>query len=194
MKGWLVISSGQGPVECEQCVALFARYVEKEIQCSVSDFRETEHGFSSITLYGTGLEKMAGTIKWTSPSSIRRGHRRKNWFIRSEFIAETQLPEHDMRDIRVESMKASGPGGQHVNKTMSAIRIVHIPTGIAVTASEERSSHMNRKLALSKLAKALDDVRNKEKQRIHDMKYAVHNNVVRGNQDMEFTGPDFRRR
>jgi protein subunit release factor B len=69
-------------------------------------------------------------------------------------------------DIQVEFYRASGPGGQHRNTTDSAVRIRHLPTGIVVQASENRSQHRNREVALERLREALLRRERKEKQRI----------------------------
>jgi len=60
-----------------------------------------------------------------------------------------------LAQCRVETYRASGPGGQHRNRTESAVRLTHIPTGVVVTATERRSQHENRHRALSRLRKAI---------------------------------------
>ena len=66
------------------------------------------------------------------------------------------LPESDedlLRECEVETFRSSGPGGQHVNKTESAVRLTHVPSGVVVTSRQERSQHRNKTLCLQRLRK-----------------------------------------
>lgn len=63
----------------------------------------------------------------------------------------------DMADVRIDTYRDSGPGGQHRNKTDSAVRMTHLPTGMVVTAADDRSQHRNRAVALARLTEALQD-------------------------------------
>jgi len=70
-----------------------------------------------------------------------------------------KLPESDedlLRDCEVETFRSSGPGGQHVNKTESAVRLRHLPSSVVVTSQQERSQHRNKAICLRKLRKKIE--------------------------------------
>jgi peptide chain release factor 2 len=79
------------------------------------------------------------------------------------------IPEDDealLAECRVETFRSGGPGGQHQNTTESGVRLVHLPTGVRVTARDERSQHRNRALALRRLREKLRELAPQAKPRI----------------------------
>ena len=79
------------------------------------------------------------------------------------------LPESDedlLRECEVETFRSSGPGGQHVNKTESAVRLRHLPSGIVVTSREVRSQHQNKVLCLQKLRKKVEQLNHRPARRV----------------------------
>jgi len=75
------------------------------------------------------------------------------------------IPEDDrtlLAECRVETFRAGGPGGQHQNTTESGVRLVHLPSGIRVVARDERSQHRNRRLALSRLRRRLEEMNRRD--------------------------------
>lgn len=80
-----------------------------------------------------------------------------------------KLPETDdelLRECEVDTFRSSGPGGQHVNKTESAVRLKHLPSGIVVTAQQERSQHMNKALCLRKLREKIERLNHRPAKRV----------------------------
>lgn len=79
------------------------------------------------------------------------------------------LPASDddlLRECKVDTFRASGPGGQHVNKTESAIRLTHLPTGLVVTCRQERSQHQNKALCLRKLRARVEQLNHRPAKRV----------------------------
>ena len=72
----------------------------------------------------------------------------------------------DQRTIRIQYFKSSGPGGQHKNKRFSAVKVIHLPTGISAVATEQRSQFQNKAVALERLAQKIARFNRKKKKRI----------------------------
>ena len=154
----LQLSSAQGPEEC--CLAVkkaLDRLIKEATRQDVAvTVLETETGRYSDTLRSALIsldgdnawalsESWCGTIQWICPSPYRPHHGRKNWFLG---IGRFTADEQEQSDaIRYETLRSSGPGGQHVNKTDSAVRATHLASGISVKVQSERSQHANKRLA-----------------------------------------------
>ena len=205
---WVQITSGRGPAECEWVAA---RVLERFCQEAADAGLETRlldavpggqpDTFKSVlvAVKGAGgdifLGGWRGSVQWIGPSPFRPRHKRKNWFAGVDvFAPPPQSPAFSEKDLRFETMRASGPGGQHVNTTDSAVRVTHLPTGLTAMAREERSQHMNRKLASARLAAQLEarDARNRRD--FDQANWTRHDRLERGNAVRVFEGPRFRPR
>ena len=205
---WVQITSGRGPAECEWVVARTLERLREEATDARLETRVLEavpggqpDTFKSVLVAVKGdgggaiLVGWRGSVQWIGPSPFRPRHKRKNWFIGIDvFDPPLESSAFSEKDLRFETMRASGPGGQHVNTTDSAVRVTHVPTGLAATAREERSQHMNRKLATTRLTAQLEarDAQNRDD---HDQaRWARHGRLERGNANRVFEGPKFRPR
>jgi peptide chain release factor len=208
-KIWLQISSGRGPIECQLAVAKLADVIAKDahkaaLACDVLEVvegRERGTALSALlSLEGEGVRAFAsrtrGSVLWICPSPVRSGHKRKNWFVGVDVLAPADTSTVALRvsDVVFEAMRASGPGGQHVNKTESAVRVTHKPTGLVATAREERSQAMNKKLALARLAAMLAEGVSAAKADAERDRWTQHDALERGRPVRTFEGPDFRER
>ncbi len=167
---WLLLTAGRGPGECALAVAGLVPLVEAEARERGLDVRLVEHeageaGLLSalLSVEGEGAEALAraweGPILWICPSPLRPGWPRKNWFVAGSVLraGAPQAGAIADADLRWETFRARGAGGQHVNKTESGVRLRHLPSGIVVACQAERSQHRNRALALARLKAALDE-------------------------------------
>lgn len=135
-----------------------------------------------------------GSVQWHCPSPYRLGHKRKNWFVGAEVFepdAQSASEAPLDKDLRFETLRASGPGGQHVNKTDSAVRATHVPTGLSVKVQTERSQHANKRLARALLAHKLASAATEEASVARTERWLQHYGVERGNAGRVFKGEGF---
>lgn len=193
-KTYLQITSGRGPVECCRVVALVLERILKQAQTRKLkvEIVEKEAGPANrtllsavIALEGAGcdtlVEEWEGTVLWIARSPYRIHHRRKNWFVGVQTFLLSESREATENEIRYETLRASGPGGQHLNKTESAVRAVHIPSGISVVASDQRSQWQNKKLATERLQVKLTAWNVEQAMIQAQANWSNHNRLQRGN-------------
>lgn len=191
------ISSGQGPAECELAVGKLYKSLEKEfsgIKLIEARSARNEGCYTSI-LFETAedVALLEGTVQWICRSPFRPTHKRKNWFVNVSIIPEVAEVNMD-KNIRWEVFRSPGNGGQHVNTTDSGVRVIHIPTGIAVTSTAERSQLQNKKDALRKLQARLAEENEKALAKQTNTAWQQHTQLVRGNPVRVYEGMDFRRK
>lgn len=134
-------------------------------------------------------ESWCGTIQWICPSPYRPHHGRKNWFLG---IGRFTADEQEQSDaIRYETLRSSGPGGQHVNKTDSAVRATHLSSGISVKVQSERSQHANKRLARLLIAWKLEQQQQENSAALKSQRRMFHHQIERGNPRRTFTGMAF---
>jgi peptide chain release factor len=196
----LLISAGSGPRECEYAASGIARAYAQEAKLaglSVTILETDNPGSQLLILSGQSLKAFlatrCGTVKWICQSPYRKHHKRKNWFVGVYTLPPPdQFPELDVKDITFTATRARGPGGQHVNKTNSAVRAVHRPTGLSVTAQEERSQHANKKLCLIKLSAIFSQRRDDNAAKTQRSVWMSHKGLERGNPVRVYGGEKFK--
>jgi peptide chain release factor 2 len=191
------IHPGAGGTEscdwAEMLYRMITRYCERhEYDIEVLDFQPAEEaGLKSAALLVSGpsaygnLKSEAGVHRLVRISPFDANKRRHTSFAAVEVLTEVDdTIEIEIReeDIRMDVFRASGAGGQHVNKTSSAVRLTHMPTGIVVSCQMERSQHRNRATAESVLKAKLYDIEQAKQQAELDKQRDNHQEVAWGSQ------------
>ncbi len=203
---WLQISSGRGPEECRWVVLQLARHLIREakqyglhaelIEAIPGSFPKTLRS-ALIAVEGEKdiagfISNWEGAVQWIGNSMFRPNHKRKNWFVSVKAIEPVNQEDWNSHDIRIERMRSSGPGGQHANKTETAIRVTHVPTGLCAVSQEERSQHLNKKLALARLEELIRQKNRQSKTIFKHTRWGQHNSLERGNAIHVFKGIRFK--
>ena len=207
MQAWIQISAGRGPAECQRVVTRLLPILTAEAQaagvaCALIDAVDGD-GANTLRSAMLSLDgddsaldalcaRWVGSVLWVGKSPFRPHHKRHNWFVGVERFAIPAQPTWHERDLEFSTLRASGPGGQHVNKTESAVRVVHRPSGLSVVAREERSQAQNRRLALARLAALFAQAGQQGQASAERERWEQHNHLQRGDAVRVFSGDEFR--
>lgn len=180
------IHAGTGGVDAmdwaSMLLRMYTRWCEKKgYSVRMTDLQDdTEAGIKSATLIVEGenaygyLKNEKGVHRLVRISPFNAAGKRQTSFAQLEVVPEIEEDlsvEIDPEDLRIDTYRSSGAGGQHVNKTDSAIRITHLPTNIVVTCQNERSQHQNKDMAMKILMSKLAELKEQEhKENLKELK------------------------
>jgi peptide chain release factor 2 len=203
----VTIHAGAGGTEAQDwaeiLLRMYLRYAERKgfTTETIDLLPGDEAGVKSVTFTASGpyahgyLKSESGIHRLVRISPFDASGRRH-----TSFAAVQVLPEVDDRiaidiqdnDLRVDTFRASGPGGQHVNKTSSAVRLTHLPTGLVVSSQSERSQHRNKELAMKVLRARLYNLeKRKQEEKKHEMQ-ETQKDIAWGSQIRSYTLQPYR--
>ncbi len=196
------IHSGAGGTDAQDWAQMLLRMVQRWAQAKGFDFEldelqeGQEAGITSATFIVKGryaygmLEGERGVHRLIRISPFDANARRQTAFASLDCVPaldQAEEPEIDPNDLRIDTYRSSGAGGQHVNVTDSAVRITHLPTGIVVSCQNERSQLQNRAKAMQILAARLAERQREEQRRELERLSGEKQDVAFGNQIRTYT-------
>lgn len=192
MTARLVVSAGTGPEEARRFVALLAGHLEAVcgrlgVRLSARQVHGPEAAPWSVAwrVEGEGVEALRaleGSHALVARSPRRGASGRKRWFARVTLVDEPARGTTAVRaaELELTACRARGPGGQHVNKRSTAVRVTHRPTGLTVRADERRSQRDNRRAARRRLEDALAERATALEARARSELRLAHHRLERG--------------
>ena len=201
------IHSGAGGTEAQDWASIllrmYLRWAERKgFKTETIDYQPGEEaGVKSVTFTVNGeyaygyLKAESGIHRLVRISPFDAGKRRHTSFASVFVYPEIQediLVEINEDDLRVDTFRSSGAGGQHVNKTDSAVRITHLPTGIVVQCQNERSQHKNRAMAMKVLKARLYELKKKEQEEKMEQFHSTKKDIAWGSQIRSYTLQPYR--
>ncbi len=205
MEKLIQITSGRGPLECQWVVSKVLKTFLEDAKENNIDYEiiHRENGdvnmtVKSVTVLLKGkdikefLKAWLGSICWEGKSTFRKLHKRSKWFIGIFELENLETIHFNEKDIRFQTTRSQGSGGQNVNKVSTAVRATHIPTKEAVFVQDTRSQLNNKKLSVIRLKEKV--MLNYIQQLENRMKetWNQHLQVERGNPVRTFSGTDFK--
>ena len=188
------ITAGKGPAECCRVAAcvkslMLKQAKQQNIEIEILEDKpgELSGTLLSTTMMASGInlaefiKEWAGTIQWIAQSPYRKYHKRKNWFVGLTAFDVKEMMQWNPKDVKLETCRSSGPGGQNVNKVETAVRGTHLPSGLQVMVMDTRSQLENKKLCMARLEAKIMVWQTEQLIAQQQSQWQEHNALARGN-------------
>lgn len=206
MEKLIQITSGRGPLECQWVVSKVLKTFLEEIKENNIEYEiiHRENGDENLTLKSVTLllkgkdikeflQTWLGSICWVGKSTFRKLHKRSNWFIGIFELENLKTIDFKERDIKFQTARSQGSGGQNVNKVNTAVRATHFPSKQSVFVQDSRSQLENKKLSIIRLKEKVMGVYIQQLESKMKETWSLNLQVERGNPVRTFMGTDFKK-